>query len=753
MVQDSDRGPQTVEERPPANFQPDGEIDIQELLRKFWRRKWIILGTVIAVMTLVGITLSQLTPRYTAVNKIEISPARSNVVDFEAVLAGLPADTATIETEIQILRSRNLIAKTVERLKLNRNPEFNAVVRPPTTFAMFRDRVRGFLVERGLTIFAKTAEVETLSQTEKMARVQNQIIDVVLDKLKVEPKGMSRVVSVLFESENPRTAALVANTLADFYIVAQLEAKFDATKRANSWLNDRVLELRQEVSATERAIEAYRAKFGLIRGDKDATVTSEQISFLGVQYIQERTKLAEAEARLRQVEKLLKSADGIESAGDVLASRLIQSLREQEAKLESQTAELSAELGERHPRMINARAQLRDLRGKIRVEVGRVVQGLRNEVGVARARTASLRRELDKTKKEVARLDTYQVQIRALEREAAASGLLLETLLARSKETASQQNFQEADANILSYAPVPTKPSYPRKILILAGSTVFAIILGVLMAFAVEQFDVGFRSSEQVGRMMGLASLGLVPALTGLAAVGRKPERYILEKPASAFGEAIRRLYTILQLSGVEKPPKLIMICSSLPKEGKTTIVVSLSRMLASIGQKVIVVDCDLRRPTVHTSFGLPSSPGLVEYLSGEITLDEVIQEDQSSGAHLISSGASAAHRVNLLGSESMNKLLNSLNQRYDIVIMDSSPVLAVSDSLVLSRLADKIVFLVRWAETRRETAINGVRQIIDAGGNVAGVLLTMVDVKEHAKYGFGDSGSYTGTIKKYYSG
>ena len=195
------------------------------------------------------------------------------------------------------------------------------------------------------------------------------------------------------------------------------------------------------------------------------------------------------------------------------------------------------------------------------------------------------------------------------------------------------------------------------------------------------------------------------------------------------------------------------MICSSLPKEGKTTMVVSLARMLASVGQKVIVVDCDLRRPVVHEIFGLSSEPGLIECLSGDAALEEVIQTDQYSGADLVSAGTPVAHSSNHLGSQSMMKVLDALAQRYDFVIIDTAPVMAVSDSLVLSRLVDTTVFLVRWAETRRETAINGLRQIIESGGNVAGVLLTMVDVKEHALYGFGDSGSYTGTIKKYYSG
>ncbi|MCZ6861862.1 MAG: polysaccharide biosynthesis tyrosine autokinase [Alphaproteobacteria bacterium] len=753
LAQDSARGPQAVEERPQPVLQPVGEVDLQELTRKLWRRKWVILGAIVTVVILTVLVLSQLTPRYTAVNQVEINPRLSAVVDFEAVLAGLPADSATMETELHIIRSRNLIAKTIERLKLARNPEFNAVLRPPSAMKMLKMEVRNYLAQMGLELSLDRSDDKKLTQKERTELERAKILDSLLERLKVSSLGLSRVVAIEFESESAATAALVANTLADFYIVAQLEAKFDATKRANTWLNDRVLELRQEVSVAARAVAVFRERSGLVRGGtNDVTLASEQISTLGTQYIMERTALAAAEARLRQVERLLKSADGVESASEVLASDLIRSLREQEAELERQVAELSAELGERHPRMINARAQLRDLRGKIRIEVGRIVGGLRNEVGVARARTATLKNELDKLKKEIAQLDKYQVQLQALEREATASQSLLEILLIRSKETASQQSFQEADANILSYAATPEYPSFPKKGIVVAGATVFGAILGLLLAFVMEQLDQGFRSMEQVERMMGIIPLGLVPRLAGLGLVGKKPERYVLEKPASAYGEAIRKLHTSLLLLG-PTPPKKILFCSSLPKEGKTTMVVSLARMLASVGQKVIVVDCDLRRPTVHTTFGLSPTPGLIECLSGDVELEEAIQKDPLSGAYVLAAGAPAAHPPNLLGSLSMERLLDGFAQEYDFVLIDSAPVMAVSDSLILSRLVDTTVFLVRWTETRRETAFTAVRQIIDAGGDLAGILLTMVDVKEHAQYGFGDSGSYTGTIKKYYSG
>ncbi len=747
-----------------------GEFDLHGILRTLQRRKWLIIITAMAVSILASIFVFRITPLYTATAFVEISPRQSRVVDFEAVLSGLPSDTATIATEIQVIRSRKLAGRTIQRLELHRNPEFNAALRPPGAGRTFLDGLyataAGILLalsEIGFDIEAEpieddggSAQIEdgsSLSQTEMMRREVESVVSAFLAKLSVVAEGRSRVINISFDSESPRTAAAAANALADLYIVSQLEAKFEATKRANEWLSKRVAELRQEVDVAEKAVERYRHESGLVQGEREVTLAAEQISDLSTQNVIERARLAEAEARLRQTEKLLASPSGIETAPEVLASPLIRDLRREEGRLERQVAEFSAEYGERHPTLINARAELRDMRSKIKEEVDKIIQGLRNEVSVARTRTASFGAALEKLKDEMAVLNTQEVQLRAIEREATASRSLLEILLARSKETSSQENFQQADANVLSYATIPDDPTYPRKKLLLLIALVGGTLLGVVLAFIVEQLDRGFRSKDQVERIMGVTSLGLLPALKGLTAIGKKPETYILERPASAFGEAIRSLHTNLLLSGSGQRPTVVLVASALPKEGKTTVVVSLARMLATIGQKVLVIDCDLRRPKMHKLFDVNRAPGLTDCLLGKVSLQEVIREDHYSGAHLIPAGEVVAHPPSLIGGKPMEALLNTFAQQYDIILLDSAPLGAVADTLIFARMVDETVFLVRWRETRREVALSALKQLQGAAGSVAGVLLTMVDVKEHAQYDFGDSGAYYGPVKKYYTG
>ena len=736
--------------RTPVGFAED-EFDLLEFVRKLWRRKGTIIGTTLTLMVLAVLFIFQLTPRYTAETLVMIDTRESNVVDVEAVISGLSPDAETIQSEIQVIRSRGLAAKTVEKLDLERNPEFNGALRPPGALAILLDP-RRYIPPEWLAVITGAPTDIVFTEADQATSQLDSIIDGFLGGLEVTSVGRSRVIKIAYTSENPKTAARIANQIAEFYIVAQLEAKFEATQRASEWLGERLSNLREQVDEAERAVEEFRQQSGLIRGT-ETTLETQEISELNSQLVSERTKRAEAEARLRQVERLLASAGGNEAVGDVLRSPLIQSLREKQADLEREAAELAIEYGDKHPKMINIRAKIEDHRLQIGAETNRIVQRLRNEVGVARAREEALTGQLNALKQTIGANNTSEVKLRALEREAEASRTLLETFLARSKETASQESFQQADATILSPASIPKVPSFPNKRKILILFFFGAVALGLGLAYGAEMLDHGLRSVEQVESYLHASPLGLVPLLKGVGKIGRRPEDRILDKPASAYGESIRSLHTSLILSSSDAVPKVVLVTSSLPKEGKTTVSTSLAHMLALSGHKVIIVDCDLRHPTAHKSFGVPSTPGLVSLLLGKSPLDEVVQTGSRSGAHLIPAGAPLPNPSGVLGSAQMKKLLAELKGTYDLVILDSAPVLAVSDTRVLSRLADKCIFLVRWADTRRETALSGYRLIADAGADIVGVALTMVDVKKHAGYGYRDSGYYYGRIRKYYSG
>jgi polysaccharide biosynthesis transport protein len=728
-----------------------GEVELGEALRKLWRRKGMIVGLTAALTVVAVLVILQITNLYTAESMVMINDRETQVVDVEAVVSGLTGDAETIESEIQVISSRGIAERTVDNLRLHEDPEFNAALRPRSVVKTLLDP-RSWIPGDWLGTVGAEGPGDGLSPQEKVEWQRARIVDTFLSKLEVSPAGNSRVIRIAFTSRNPRIAARIVNLLADFYIVSQLEAKFDATRRANEWLSGRVAELRGAVNQAERAVEEFRQHSGLIQG-KDATLKTQEISELNAQLVVERTKRAEAEARLHQVERLLNGPDGAQVVSKVVQSPLIQSLRTQQAEVEGRAAELSHEYGGMHPQMVNIRAEAEDLRQKIADEVDRIVQGLRNDVSVARAREDTLATALDQLREEVGEANTDEVTLRALEREAEASRALLEIFLARSKETGSQEDFQQADATVISRADVPESPSYPPRKLLLIAAVGGAGCLGLMLALGIEMLDHGFRSMEQIERHLRVPPLGLVPAIQGFASLRRSPDTHILEKPSSAYAEAIRSLYISLLLSGGDQPVKTILVTSAVPKEGKTSIALSLAHMLASTGHSVVLVDCDLRRPTAHKTFGVQSGPGLVEVLLGTTTLETVLATDPRSGARLVPAGKPVLNPAELLGSPTMKRFLAWLAERHEFVILDSPPVLAVSDARVLARIVDGTLFLVRWVETRRERVIAGWRQLVEGGGKVAGVALTLVDVRRHAKYGYSDSGTYYGQLRKYYTG
>ena len=304
------------------------------------------------------------------------------------------------------------------------------------------------------------SEGTPLTEEERAAVERETMIDQFLSGLEVVPEGDSLIIKIQFTSRTPRTTQLAANTLTNFYIVSQLDAKLLAAREASTWLAGRLTQLRAEVQASAKAVEIFRKERGLLQGSGESTLAELEIAELNLRSVEEQTTLVEMEARLRLVDNLVKSQDGVESASEVLNSPLVISLREQEAELERTAAEMAETYGEQHPNMINLRAELRDFRRKIQTEVNKLIQGLRNELSIARSRARSLETVLEQRRKALGDLNTGEVELQALQREADASHNLLEIVLARFKEISAQQDFQKADATTLARASLPLNPAF-----------------------------------------------------------------------------------------------------------------------------------------------------------------------------------------------------------------------------------------------------------------------------------------------------
>ena len=437
----------------------------------------------------------------------------------------------------------------------------------------------------------------------------------------------------------------------------------------------------------------------------------------------------------------------------MLESPLIQRLREQESELTRNIAELETQYRDAHPKMMLARSELEDLQNKINQEVNKAAINLGNELEITEIRHEKLEAEFDKLQGRVSEQNQAEVKLNELSSVAQADRELYETVLARFKQVdTQQQQLIEPDARVISYATTPSAPSRPRKTLIIGAGLIFSGLIGFLLAFVREQLESGFRTVDQVEKVTGIPAIAMLPRVAGANKPGKAPYDLVIDRPTSSYAEAMRTLRTVLLLSDVDRPPRTISITSSVLGEGKTTACLSLARAAAISGQKVLIIDCDLRKPALHKALQVPNSQGIVDYLSHEKELEDVIQIDFKSEAHYILAGPSVSNATDVLASNLMSELLEALADTYDLVVLDTPPVLAVSDTLVLGRQVDKTIFIIEWNRTRRGAAAGALKQIVASGADVAGVVLSKIDVKKFERYYGSGSGHYAGQYKNYYS-
>lgn len=742
---------------------PLDSIDLRNFWGAVWRWRGVVMWTTLLLTAAAIVVIRSLTPEYTASAQVLVGVDQVKVGDLQELITDLKGGgdvTGPIATEIGVIRSRKIAENTITKLNLQNDPEFNAALRPQS---FFQRLVSGQHIIPQSWLGRVTGGDKSAAPAGD-DREMTMIVGALEDNLRVSNDGHSRIITISFESKSPATAQQVANTIADNYIVAGLDAKFETTKRANVWLADRLNSLRQEVQVSEDAVEKFRNENGLIQaqnptapGTEGMTLAMQQMSQISADAITAHTKFLEAQSRLAELQRSGATKGGTatvsavqnDSILEVLQSPTIQNLRGQEADAERRAADLEGQFGDKYPRVISARAEVAEIRSKIQAEVNRVIDALRNEVATQQAREQDLNNELTKIKGNAARNDIAEVQLHDLERQADADKTLYQNFLNQFKQTQSQDSFQQPDAEVLSRAALPLLPSFPQTIVLtlLCGGASF--MLGVILALVFQYLDVGVRSMEQLKNVLHVHALGMVPAPQGM---GRsKLAREVIDRPMSSYSEAIRTIHTNLMLSDVDQRPRVVLVTSSLPGEGKSTLSVSLAEITARYGQKVVVVDADLRRPTIHRLTAAAAKPGLVDWLLDRVSFDEILQRHALGGVDVISAGEIPTVPPNLLSSERFKQLLRGLGEQYDLVVIDSAPVLALPDTRVLSMLADKTVFVVRWASTSRRVAAAALQQLDEAGGFVAGAVLTAVDMKAHAKDGFYDSVLYSGQLKEYY--
>jgi len=717
-------------------------IDVQRLIAVFRRRVKLFLAVAVLVGIAVLIVAARQTPLYTASAGVMLNTRTEKVVDSQAVMSGLTADTSVVDTEVEVLKSPELTQHVVEALHLDRDPEFNADLRKPGLLGMVKGLVGGAP--------AKPDRLDAVA-----AEAQKQaVVAAVGKRLGVRRVGLTYSINISFTSESPTKAAAIANAFASEYIGSQLETKFDATRDANQWLNSRLENLRQQVQDADAAVSSYRVANNLLSSE-GTTLTEQEISAYNQQVAAARAQEAEELARLRTARAQMAAGSNGDDVGEALSSQVVQTLRARRAEVSGRVADLSSRYGDRHPDMMRAQRELVDIDGQIQAEIRRIVSNLEARVRVAQQRTASVQASLGGARGTLAANSAASVRLKELEGNAEAARTVYQSFLDRFKETGAQQGIEQADARIASKASIPTRQSSPNMLLNIALAGVLGFGCGLAAVIMAEMMDAALSTSEDVERKLGLPNIGSIPLMGSVAEPGDKslqPIDYVLRKPLSSFAEAFRSLRTSITYAVPGQGGKVALLTSALPAEGKTTTSICLARVAAQAGSRVLLIDCDLRRRAVTRSLGLNPPVGLVDVVRGSATLEQALTLDQTSGAYVLPLTHDTSTTEDVFGSVAMDQLLAQMRSRFDLIVLDTAPVLALADTRILALKADVVVVLARWRKTPARAIGASIRLLQQSGAQVAGVVLTQVDMNVQAKQGYGDAGYYYDEYKKYYA-
>jgi len=645
-------------------------------------------------------------PSYSAQALIMLEPTENRIVNLEAVVAGLSTDSSMIETQIKLLTSPNYLMHLADRLH-RVGQVINSDAPITNGWAKLATAVWRNLGSSIAPISAQEQKAPSNSEAEQALLYERQITRLD-DGLKVEQQGRSLVLSISYTSKNKAEAAQVANTLANLYIEDQLNEKLNGTKRATEWLESRLADLKREVREADQAVEQYRNEHRLFEAKTQPglQINSQQVGDLTTMLVQTRAARSEKETRLRYIRNLQSKGEGLESITEVLQSPYLSTLWQQKSSLQQQAADLRSEFGDKHPKIQTLVAQNREITVKISDELDRLVDNMSNELSVLLAREKSINEDIDTLLRKASVSSQAEIELHQLERQEEASKKFYEDFLNRYKETKEQQAIVQPNAKVIAQAPIPTSPSsISPNLLTLAGFVGFSA-MSIALSWLVEYFDNGVRSGKEIESEFDLPCFGLVPLLrTARSTSERRPHRYMLAKPVSAYTESIRSVYTALRMSSSNVEPKVIQITSSVPGEGKTVFAVSFATLLAIDGHRTALIDLDLRHPSVQREIAVPDGAALTDYIMGDLSYDSLTHHDRESGLDVIALRHSALNPAAILRSQRLRDLVTRLRAKYDCVIIDGPPVLGVSDSKMIGEIADATIFVLRWGKTSFDVA------------------------------------------------
>ncbi|MFG3595158.1 AAA family ATPase [Bradyrhizobium sp. RDI18] len=653
------------------------------------RQYLVIILTAAFAITSCAIYLRITPPTYTARVQVLLANPRAQFVQQQSILSEPAFDHNQIETQIQLLKSSALATSVINQLNLVNDPDFSGSVSSLAS------------LWRGPRTWNSTLPEPSKAGTP--ATLPDTVIAAFQDRLSANRVGVSSILEISFNSSNAERAAEIANAVAKAYISEQINAKFEANRTATSWLQDRLRDLGDQALNAERAVNQYKSQNNIV-SPEGKSIDEQQVTELNNRLMAARAQLTEASARLNQYDAILRtnpanlsSMGTLDAVGsDVTSNPIINGLRQQYLELTRRESEYSARFGPNHQAVLTLRNRMRDLRSSIFEEVRRLAENTRNDLEVAKQRQQQIEKQLAEAVVQSRTTDAAELTIRELENRAKGLRSLSDMFQQRYIGSKQQESFPISETRIVQPASPPQSKSKPKSKIVMALGLIGGIGFGIMLGLLRELMDRVFRTSAQIEAELGLPCLALVPELVvpqspmrraksrstdgdpGQRTIARDSavHRAVIDRPLSRFAEAIRSIKLAIDLNATKTSNQVIGITSALPNEGKTTIAASLAQLVGHGGKSVIIVDCDLRNPSLSSSLAPSAAAGIIEVTNGTQSIEETVWRDATTNLAFLPAVRrnDLLHSSELLSTDSMHKLFDRLRASYDYVIVDLPP-------------------------------------------------------------------------------
>lgn len=696
------------------------------------RRQWPLIATAVGgSLALVLVYLMLAKPMYTANARIMMDTRQTQVLDKDSGANTALIDTGFVDSQVEVINSDDLILSVVRRLHLTEDPEFNGS----------KPGLMAIVVGSIMSIFDSGGPPS-------QERIEHAAVERVQKNLRVERVLTTYVLSLSYRSESPDKAMKIANAIADAYIVGALEAKYQSTKRATEWLQQRSAELSEQASASDRAVQSFKAEHNIV-GTSRGLMSEQQLSDLNTQLVQARTATAEAKARLDRIEGFSDKDLAQPTVTDALNNTVITRLRAQYLDLQSQYADWSRRYGKTHQAVINIANKMDETRKAIADEVHRIADAYRSDYEIAKSRESALEKNVKDLVAQAGHTGQAEVKLRDLESAADTYRNLYNNFLEKLQSATQNQSFPLSEARLISTATKPDRKSSPRAVLALIGGLAGGLCLGFGAAFAREFLSDVLRTPGEVEDELAVKCLGVLPDIRPALPVkkGRLSlafgeerarnnsamlARYVVDHPFSRFAETLRNIKVAIDVARLNREVKVIGIVSSLPKEGKTTVAANFGHLTALTGHRTLLIDGDLHTRSLTRELAPNAKTGLVEALSDPSSFGYHIQHSKETGLDFLPSivASRMVNSADVIASKAMSDLLTMVRGDYDYILIDLAPVMPVADSKAVSLLIDAMVYVIEWGKTTRSALQESVSGSEILQKKLLGAVLNRADPK-----------------------